>query len=153
VSLPVIVISGCLAGLRVRYDGGSRPHPLLQFLKERAVLVPVCPELLGGLGIPRVPCHFVRGDGAAVLRGNAQVVDRDGNDRTPAFLRGAEETLRIVALVRPSLIVFKEGSPSCGVRRVDIEGTKQAGLGVVAALLRDSGISILSEEDPVPKLG
>ncbi|MBI5568588.1 MAG: DUF523 domain-containing protein [Desulfomonile tiedjei] len=145
-----VVISGCLAGLHVRYDSASRPHPALAELSARAILVPVCPEILGGLGIPRLRCRFFGGDGAAVLLGRAKVVDETGVDRTAAFLTGAEEVLRIVELVSPSLIVFKEGSPSCGLRRVDIAGTRQRGRGVVAARLKAYSIPMISEEDPLP---
>jgi uncharacterized protein YbbK (DUF523 family) len=146
-----IVLSACLAGLRTRYDGSSRPHPLLEALRAKAVLVPVCPEILGGLGIPRLPCRFSGGDGAAVLRGEASIIDTNGTDRTVSFVRGAEETARVVALISPDLIIFKEGSPSCGIRRVDIEGKKQQGSGVATALLARSGIALISEEDPLPE--
>ncbi len=146
-----IVLSACLAGLHTRYDGSSRPHPLMEALRAKGVLVPVCPEILGGLGIPRVPCRFCGGDGAAVLRGEASIIDTNGTDRTSAFLRGGEETARVVELISPDLIIFKEGSPSCGIRRVDIEGNKQQGCGVATALLERSGIPIISEEDPLPQ--
>lgn len=144
-----IIISACLAGLRTRYDGREFPHPQLAELSVRWTLVPVCPEVLGGLGIPRPQCRFTGGDGVGVLEGMARIVDRTGRDRTAHFVRGGEEVERVVRLVTPRLIVFKEGSPSCGVRRVDIEGTKQPGCGVTVALLRRQGFSILTEEDPV----
>ena len=146
-----IVLSACLAGLRTRYDGSSRPHPLLEALRAKGVLVPVCPEILGGLGIPRLPCRFSGGDGAAVLRGEASIIDTNGTDRTISILRGAEETARVVELISPDLIIFKEGSPSCGIRRVDIEGNKQQGCGVATALVARSGIPMISEEDPLPE--
>jgi uncharacterized protein YbbK (DUF523 family) len=106
-----IILSACLAGLRTRYDGSSRPHPMLEILRAKGVLVPVCPEILGGMGIPRLPCRFSGGDGAAVLRGEANIIDADGTDRTLSFLRGAEETASVVELISPDLIVFKEGVP------------------------------------------
>jgi uncharacterized protein YbbK (DUF523 family) len=146
-----VIISACLAGLHTRYDGSSRPHPLLEAMAQKAVLVPVCPEIFGGLGIPRRACNFVGGDGLAVLNGTARVVDRNGIDRTPAFINGAEEVARLVELVHPQLIIFKEGSPSCGLRRVDIEGVKQRGCGVAIALLKRAGITIISEEDTFPE--
>ncbi|MEW6352254.1 MAG: DUF523 domain-containing protein [Thermodesulfobacteriota bacterium] len=145
-----ILISGCLAGLRVRYDGNARPHPLLQELARNAVLVPCCPEILGGLGVPRPRCRFVGGDGRAVLKGAARIIDSAGNDRTDAFLRGAEEVMKVCRLIRPDLVIFKEGSPSCGVRRVDIEGTKQEGCGVTTAMLESLTARIITEEDSVP---
>jgi uncharacterized protein YbbK (DUF523 family) len=147
---PRIIISACLAGLRTRYDGRAKPHPQLREIAERAVLVPICPEILGGLGIPRPQCHFVGGDGAALLRKEARIIDKNGIDKTFSFLRAADECSRIVELVSPGMIIFKEGSPSCGVRRVDIEGSWQSGCGVVTAKIRDLNIAIISEEDALP---
>lgn len=85
-----------------------------------------------------------------MVLGRAKVMDETGIDRSPAFLRGAEEVIRIVELVSPSLVVFKEGSPSCGLRRVDIEGNRQRGCGVTTARLQAYSIPIISEEDPLP---
>ncbi len=79
---PLIIISGCLAGLRTRYDGKAKPHPRLREIGERAILIPVCPEILGGMGIPRARCHFVGGDGADVLRGKARLIDEYHVDKT-----------------------------------------------------------------------
>jgi uncharacterized protein YbbK (DUF523 family) len=152
VTRPTVIISACLAGLHTRYDGSAKPHPQLREIAEQAILVPVCPEILGGLCIPRPPCHFVGGDGAALLRGEARLIDKTGVDRTSFFLRAADETRRVVGLVSPALILFKEGSPSCGIRRVDIEGSQQNGCGVVTAMLRDLDIAIMSEEDSLPDL-
>ena len=147
-----ILISACLAGLRTRYDGCARPHRYLKLLRRRATIVPVCPEILGGLGIPRKPCRFFGGDGARVLDRAARVFDNDGLDLTQAFLRGAWETFRIAEILIPDLILFKEGSPSCGTRRVDIDGIRQAGCGVTTALLRRTHIPIISEDEPLPKI-
>jgi uncharacterized protein YbbK (DUF523 family) len=113
-------------------------------------MVPVCPEILGGMGIPRPRCRFEGGDGEKTLRGLARVVDADGHDRTSSFLKGAEEVRRIVELIGPHLVLFKEGSPSCGLRRVDVEGRKRPGRGVTTALLMDLGIPVITEDDPVP---
>lgn len=148
--MKVVLISACLAGLHTRYDGASSPHPLLRELRNSCLLVPVCPEILGGMGIPRFPCRFTGGDGRAVLAGKAGLFDRDGLDRTAMFVKGAEETRRLMELVSPALIFFKEGSPSCGVHRVDIEGRKVEGCGVTVALLEGWGIPFLTEEDPLP---
>lgn len=146
----VFLISACLAGLSTRYDGSSRPHRRLAELSTRAVLATACPEILGGMGIPRPRCRFLGGDGEKVLKGLARVMDADGHDRTSAFLRGAEEVRHIVELIEPHLIVFKEGSPSCGLRRVDVQGHKEPGCGVTTALLMDLGIPVITEEDPLP---
>ncbi|WP_157212179.1 DUF523 domain-containing protein [Desulfomonile tiedjei] len=143
-------MSACLTGLRTRYDGSSRPHPLLDYISKNCIVVQVCPETLGGMGIPRPASRFMGGDGTAVLRGNARVEDAFGKDRTPEFVRGAEETLAMLRLVGPELIIFKEGSPSCGVRRIDLAGAKTAGVGVATALLSTTGIPIITEEDELP---
>lgn len=148
---PVFLISACLAGMNTRYDGSSRPHPLLAELAARAVLVPACPEILGGMGIPRPRCRFQGGDGQSVVCGRGKVIDIDGKDRTSAFLSGAQEVRRIVELIRPDLIVFKEGSPSCGLRRVDVEGRKEQGCGVTTAFLGELGIPVITEEDSLPR--
>jgi uncharacterized protein YbbK (DUF523 family) len=144
---PPMLISACLAGLRTRFDARSSPHPRLQDLVSHWLLVPVCPEILGGLGIPRLKCRFQDGDGKLVLQGSARVVNRMGVDCTSHFVRGAEEVKKTVEAVTPRCILFKEGSPSCGVRRVDIEGRKESGCGVTVAALRDLGIPIITEED------
>jgi uncharacterized protein YbbK (DUF523 family) len=149
--LTKVLMSACLAGLRTRYDGAPAPHPRLDDLVSRGIVIPVCPELLGGLGIPRAPCHFAGGDGNAVLSGHARVVDRTGLDRTAHFLRGAQDTLVLLDLVRPDFIIFKDGSPSCGVHRVDVQGTKMTGCGVTSALLKMRDLTLLSEEDPLPE--
>lgn len=143
-------MSACLAGLRTRYDRNSRPHSLLDYIAQNCIIVQVCPETLGGMGSPRPACRFVGGDGTAVLRGNARVEDAFGKDRTLEFVRGAQETLAMVRLVGPELIIFKEGSPSCGLNRIDLAGEKTRGVGVATALLSTTGIPIITEEDALP---
>jgi uncharacterized protein YbbK (DUF523 family) len=122
---------------------------LAELAKSR-LLIPICPEILGGLGIPRPRCRFSGGDGQAVLHGKAIILDETGLDRTEFFLKGARAVLQIVKLVSPDLILLKEGSPSCGVRRVDIEGVKLPGMGVTTAMLKPFGVPIITEEDSLP---
>jgi uncharacterized protein YbbK (DUF523 family) len=144
---PPVAISACLAGLNTRFDGGARPHELLQDLARQSVLIPLCPEIFGGLGIPRVRCRFVGGDGRTVLAGAAAVTDENNDDRTEAFIRGAYAALAAVRLAEPRIIIFKDGSPSCGVNRVDIDGQVSPGCGVTTALLQYRGYSVISETD------
>lgn len=87
-----------------------------------------------------------------VLEREARVFDSHGIDRTKAFLRGAWETFRIAEMLLPDVIIFKEGSPSCGTRRVDIDGTAQPGCGVTAALLKRTRIPIIAEDDPLQEI-
>jgi len=142
----VYLVSACLVGVRCRYDGESREDPEAVELLARGEAIPVCPEQLGGLSTPRPRAEFVGGDGEAVLEGMARVVSEDGRDVTYAFLRGAEEVLRIALLVGVREAIFKDKSPSCGVRTIWLEGKKVPGIGVTSALLRRSGIVVRSTE-------
>jgi len=142
----VYIVSACLVGVRCRYDGESREDPkVLEILGGRAV--PVCPEQLGGLPTPRPRAEFVGGDGEDVLDGRARVVSEEGVDVTDFFLRGAEEVLRIARLLGVREVVFKDKSPSCGVRVVWVEGREVPGVGVTSALLMRNGLSVRAAED------
>ena len=99
-----ILISACLLGARCRYDGVSKLQPWISDLAERHILVPVCPEQLGGLPTPRPPAER-RGD---------RVMTRDGGDVTAQYRRGAEEALRLCRLLGCEAALLKERSPSCG---------------------------------------
>ena len=93
------VVSACLLGVRCRYDGSSRDSPEMLSRLAHTLLVPVCPEQLGGLPTPRSPCRLQGGSGADVLAGRAHVVDDSGADMTAAFLRGAQEAVGIARRV------------------------------------------------------
>ena len=145
-----VLVSACLLGEKVRYNGadaasGSR---ILNDWREEDRIVPFCPEVAGGLGVPR-PAAEIRGrDGSAVLDGAGQVLTRQGDDVTDAFLRGAELASQEAAAKGARLAVLKEGSPSCGTGFVydgSFSGRRQAGRGVTAALLERRGIRVFSE--------
>ena len=109
-------------------------------------VVPVCPEELGALGTPRPAAHLTGGDGAAVLQGSAEVVRvADGEPVTEAFVTGAR--LALSAARGCTAAVLKARSPSCGVGRTRIDGVVRDGDGVFAALLREAGIAVSSDED------
>ena len=145
----MLVVSACLLGIGCRYDGGSCPNPRLVEAFSRGGIIPVCPEQLGGMTTPRAPSEIRGGDGHGVIDGCCPVVDRDGNDRTEAFLRGAREVLRVCRLCGAKGAVLKERSPSCGTHEVadgTFSGLTRAGMGVTAALLCREGISVHSDE-------
>lgn len=98
---------------------------------------------MGGLPTPRVPSQIVGGDGFDVLRGKAKVISEHGSDVTEHFLRGAEETLRLAQLVGVSKVIFKERSPSCGVKKIYREDQLINGCGVTTALLLREGIEVV----------
>jgi uncharacterized protein YbbK (DUF523 family) len=97
--------------------------------------IPVCPEQLGGLATPRPAADLFDGDGYGVLAGTAQVVDRDGNDLSEPFIRGASMVLSIALAQKVRCCFLKSGSPSCGL-------TPQPG--VTTALLLTHGIQVRS---------
>jgi uncharacterized protein YbbK (DUF523 family) len=105
---------------------------------------------LGGLSTPRPPAEVFGGTAEDVLSGKARVIQCDGTDVTDAFLRGAREVLKLARLVQPELIIFKENSPSCGVKIV-YDGTHThrliPGCGVTTALLQKNGFKVVSEKE------
>jgi len=132
----MILVSACLAGYRCRYDAKVEPDAAAVEAVRAGLAVPVCPEMLGGLPCPRVPCE-VTADG--------RVIDRNGTDRTDAFRCGARETLRLAKLYGCERAVLKARSPSCGSGKIydgTFTGTLTDGDGVTARLLRDNGIAV-----------
>ncbi|WP_300458097.1 DUF523 domain-containing protein [Desulfobacula sp.] len=147
-----ILISACLAGDRVRYDGKQVPltHPLLNKWHQKGMLVTICPEVSGGLSIPRPPAQIVNGNGLDVLEGRSRVLDIAGRDVTGPFIRGAEYAFTIARKNKINIAILKEKSPSCGVRQI-YDGRFAArlipGFGVTAALLKQNGIQVFSENE------
>ncbi len=145
-----VLVSACLAGLPVRYDGsGNRSHVVSRLVEQgRAVLV--CPEVDGGLGTPRPPAEITGGDGSDVLGGRARVLTEDGTDVTEAYVKGANRALDAARSSGATAAILKSRSPSCGRGRI-YDGTHSktltSGDGVTAALLRANGIVVLTEED------
>jgi len=145
----VVLVSACLLGLPTRYDGSSNPDPeVIQMAKDPDLLViPICPEQLGGLPTPREPCHLVHGDGSAVWAGKARVIDlKTGADRTALFIRGAQAVSYLAQTLGAKEAYLKERSPSCGVHQVYIEGELQPGVGVTTALLKKLHIRVYPRE-------
>ncbi len=144
-----ILISACLLDLPTRYDGSAKPNePLKRYLQENNFCpVPICPEQLGGLPTPRPACKLVGGDGEDAIKGHARVVGEDEIDRTIPFIEGARMVLHIGQLSGCRRAILKERSPSCGVHRIHRGTELVKGQGVTAALLRQAGIDLMSEED------
>ncbi|MCD6422307.1 DUF523 domain-containing protein [bacterium] len=139
-SCSYILCSACLLGIKCRYDGKSKPHPYFQKLAQKFCLIPVCPEILGGLGIPREQAEIREG----------KVITLSGKDATSAFLRGARETLKIARLFKVKLAIFADKSPSCGVHFIydgSFTGKLIKGEGIATKLLREHGIRVFAPED------
>lgn len=145
----MILVSSCLAGMKVRYNGTDCLDEKIQKLLNENQAIAVCPELLGGFSTPREPAEIIGGNGEDVLAGTAKVVDRSGTDVTDMYLKGAYITLAKAQEVSATLVVLKENSPSCGSGMIyngEFKGKKIAGNGVTTALLRKNGIEVTSEE-------
>lgn len=137
-----VILSACLTGINCRYDGGNRlEKALLSELKD-CVIVPVCPEQLGGLPTPREPAEITEGDGFDVLEGHSGVVTQTGWNVTKFFLNGAEEALKTANIAGTKRAYLKEKSPSCGVEMIKKKGRIVAGSGVFAALLRNENFIV-----------
>ena len=133
-----LLISACLLGRNCKYNGGSNYTPLVEELKERYDLVPVCPECLGGLPIPHEPSERV-GD---------KVLSKTGADVTAAFQRGAAEALAAAQREGVRRAVLKERSPSCGCGSIydgTFTGAVVPGNGLAAELLLANGVEIFGE--------
>lgn len=142
----VILVSACLLGVSCRHDGGHAYCPEVFDELWQSHFVPVCPEQLGGLPTPREPSKIEKGDGEEVLRGAARVINGKGEDVTGAFLKGAQETLRIAQLMKAGKAILKDHSPSCGCRAIHQKEGMVKGVGVTAALLVKNGLEVMSEE-------
>jgi uncharacterized protein YbbK (DUF523 family) len=144
-----ILVSRCLLGHRVRYDGGaSGPFDQLQQWLAEGRVVPLCPEVAGGLPTPRAAAEIPGGQGAQVLDGDAAVITTDGEDVTVQFLSGAHQALDLVREHGIRIAVLKANSPSCGnLLTYDgtFSGVKVGGEGVTAALLKRHGVRVFNE--------
>jgi uncharacterized protein YbbK (DUF523 family) len=139
------LVSACLVGVACRYNGACRTDPTLAARFAKGDLLPVCPELLGGLRLPRPPSEIRGGAGAEVLDGRARILSREGADLTDAFLRGAEATVRLAKSVGAAEAFLAANSPSCGAGSIydgSFSGRLVPGDGVAAALLKRNGIRI-----------
>ena len=135
-----ILISACLLGDKVNYKGQGKYCPKVEELKQKYLLVPFCPEVEGGLSIPRLPSE---------IRGN-RVIHNNEKDVTKEFRLGAEKALRLCKALNIKIAVLKENSPSCGSHHIHDGLFRDAlinGEGFTTALLRRNGIEVYSEEE------
>ena len=133
-----ILVSACLLGVQCRYDGTGALTEGIKKLMEEHTLIPVCPEIMGGLATPRDPAE----------RSGDKVVTKDGADVTEIYQKGAMETLKLAKLYQCSCAVLKERSPSCGCGRIyDGSFSRKLvdGNGMTAELLLKNGIQVKGE--------
>ena len=147
-----VLVSACLIGERVRYNGmiNSCGSSILADWKRQGRIVPFCPEVAAGLSVPRPSSEIAGGDGSTVWRGDARVVNINGQDVTKYFLDGAQKALELTRSLKITLAVLKEGSPSCGSTYIydgSFSGIKIPGRGVTSVLLGENGIRVFNERE------
>lgn len=139
-----ILISACLVGEKVKYDGGDNALHVktIEAWKNEGLLVPLCPEVLGDLSVPRLPCEVVLGE--------KRVINTLNEDVTEAFFKGANEALHVARNENVVMAILKARSPSCG-KDVIYDGTftstKVNDSGITCKLFQEEGIAVFSEEE------
>lgn len=135
-----ILVSACLLGVDCKYSGGNNYNEkVLEYIKDYEV-IPVCPEIMGGLSTPRPPSERI-GD---------KVINNQGTDVTNEYSKGANETLKLAKLFNVKKALLKAKSPSCGKGKIydgTFTGTLIEGNGVTVDLLESNGISVITEQD------
>ena len=136
----MILMSACLAGINCKYNGGNNEVPQLRKLYEEGKAVLVCPEVMGGLPVPRESCEIF----------NDRVYNTRGEDKTGEFVKGAEEALRICRENGCKLAILKAKSPSCGPNEIydgTFTHTTIPGDGIFVRLLKQEGVTCISEAE------
>ncbi|WP_444891514.1 DUF523 domain-containing protein [Microbulbifer sp. DLAB2-AA] len=145
-----ILVSSCLLGCAVRYNGSDVEvhNNDFDWLIETQDIVPLCPEVAAGLPIPRDPAEIFGGSGAEVLAGTARIIGIDHKDLTDQLIWGADVALRLCRNQDNKFAVLTENSPSCGSNFIydgSFSGVKKKGIGIVAARLSESGELVFSQ--------
>lgn len=152
-TLPKVLVSACLLGRPVRYDGSAKTlqDELLDRWISEGRVISICPEVMAGLPTPRPPAEIANGgSGAAVIEGDGHIVEADGKDVTEAYLFGARIALEQAARHYCKYALLTDGSPSCGGRFIydgTFQGRQIDGEGVTAALLRQHGITVFAQTE------
>ena len=137
-----VLISACLLGVDCKYNGSNNKldDKIIHSLKEKYNLIPVCPEIMGGMPTPRNPVEISDG----------KVFYYDGEEFTKEFEKGSEEVVKLAKLYDATIAILKENSPSCGSNYI-YDGTfnhqKIKGMGIAAHKLSKENIKLFSEEN------
>ena len=135
-----VIVSACLLGEKCKYNGESNENERVKAFLRGKDVIPVCPEVLAGLGIPRVPIEIV----------NGCVIDKNGRSVDGAIREAVREILSSVDPDEIECAILKSRSPTCGVKEVydgSFSGKLVAGMGVLAEALAKSGIRVIDSED------
>lgn len=146
----MIVISACLVGEKVRYDGNHKLDLFYKNLIDEKKAISICPEILGGLQVPREPAEIIGGDGYDVWNDQAKVMTVTGRDVTIQFKEGAKRALSIIKDLNANTVILKSDSPSCGSTVIydgTFTGNKKEGVGVTTALFTLNDINVYDEKN------
>lgn len=136
----IILVSACLIGDNCKYSGGNNLSETVLKYIEGATVIPFCPEVAGGLPVPRLPCEIKDG---VVINSAGKSVDEE-------FRTGARIGVELAIEKGVTLAILQPRSPSCGVNRVyngNFEGKLVSGSGVFAKALSEAGICVREPED------
>ncbi len=148
-----ILVSACLAGAKVRYDGADNYCDNMVFCRwlSEGRFVMVCPEVASGCSIPRPPVEIIGiNNGAGVFNGTSKAMTKDGTDVSDMFISGARIALDLALQNNIRIAIFKSNSPSCGSSKIydgNFTKTMVNGHGVTISLLRQNGIEVYSEKE------
>ena len=135
-----ILVSACLLGVDCKYSGGNNYNEkVIEYIKDYEV-IPVCPEIMGGLSTPRPASEII----------NERVINKEGKDTTIEYTKGANETLKLAKLFNVKKALLKAKSPSCGKGKIydgTFSGVLIDGNGITVKLLEENGIEVISELD------
>ncbi|WP_436888178.1 DUF523 domain-containing protein [Mammaliicoccus sciuri] len=146
----MIVISACLVGEKVRYDGNHKLDLFYKNLIDEKKAISICPEILGGLQVPREPAEIIGGDGYDVWNDQAKVMTVKGRDVTIQFKEGAKRALSIIKDLNANTVILKSDSPSCDSTVIydgTFTGNKKEGIGVTTALFTLNDINVYDEKN------
>ncbi|WP_436875573.1 DUF523 domain-containing protein [Mammaliicoccus sciuri] len=146
----MIVISACLVGEKVKYDGNHKLDLFYKNLIDEKKAISICPEILGGLQVPREPAEIIGGDGYDVWNDQAKVMTVKGRDVTIQFKEGAKRALSIIKDLNANTVILKSDSPSCGSTVIydgTFTGNKKEGVGVTTALFTLNDINVYDEKN------
>lgn len=135
-----ILVSACLLGIDSKYNGDNNKNEKIINLMDKYILIPFCPEIMGGLSTPREPSEII----------DNNIITKSGNNVTENFIKGAKESLKLAEMYNIKTAVMKSRSPSCGYKKIydgTFTSTITDGNGITAELFLKNGIKILTEDD------
>ena len=135
-----ILVSACLLGVDCKYNGGNNYNDkVVEYLKDKEV-IPICPEIMGGLSTPRYPSERV----------SNKVINNQNIDVTNEYTKGAEQALKLAKLFNVKKALLKAKSPSCGNGKIydgTFTNTLIDGKGITTELLESNGIEVITEQN------